>query len=100
MEQIPIIGPNGKPILYAYLDGGDLKFQFEYYGRNEDEGDYEFIHTVAPADFSAIAIKFGLDPKNEILANVQKITDLGHGPKLKKALTNKEIKNELFTWIS
>lgn len=100
MEQIPIIGPNGKPILYAYLDGEDLRFQFEYYGRNENEGDYEVIRTVEPAEFSAIALKFGLDPKNEILANVQKITDLGLGPKLEKALAKKEIKNELFTWMS
>jgi len=99
MSQITIIGSDGEPILYAYLDGADLKFQFEYFARNGNEGDYEFIHTVAPGNFPSIATKFGLDPAVNVLENIQKITDLGHGPELKKALNKKEIENELWTWM-
>lgn len=99
MGQISIIGIDGKPILYAYLDGSDLKFQFEHYARSKDEGDYEYIHTVGPEDFPSIAKRFGLDPAANILENIQKITDLGQGPELKKALTDNEIKNELWTWL-
>ena len=43
MSQISIIGDEGKPVLYASLTlEGKLFFEFEYYGRNENEGDYEF----------------------------------------------------------
>ncbi len=100
MEQIPIIGSEGKPILYAYLGEGKLHFQFEYYGNGENEMDYEFIHSVAPSDYPAIAIKFGLDPKAEILSIVQQITDAGRGEELHQALTEKAIPNELWTWLS
>ena len=39
MTQIPIIGTDGKPIRYAYLENENLKFEFEYYERSEGEGD-------------------------------------------------------------
>ena len=100
MEQIPIIGSEGKPILYAYLGEGNLHFQYEYYGTGENEMDYEFIHSVELAEYPAIAIKFGLDPKTEILAIVQQITDTGRGEELHMALLDKDIKSKLFTWMS
>jgi hypothetical protein len=79
---------------------GNLFFGFEYYGRNANEGDYEFNHTVKPDQFSIIAERFGLNPKESILKIVQQITDLGRGQDLEKALTNKEIENELWTWLN
>ena len=100
MAQIPVIGKDGQPVRYAYLDNGNLKFEFEYYERTEGEGDYEIIHTVAPKDFASIAIKFEIDPSLDILTIVQKISDSGRGEELKDALNNKEIKNELWTWLS
>ena len=100
MARISILGSNRKPILYASLVGENLQFQFEYYSRGANEGDYEFIHTVIPEEFTSIATKFGLDPNKEILALVQEISDLGRGTELKKALTDKVIKNELWTWYS
>ena len=100
MERIPIIGSLGKPVRYAYLENGNLKFEFEYFERFASEGDYEIIHTVAPKDFPTIAEKFGLDPCLDILVIVQQITDAGRGEELKDALNNKEIPNELWTWLS
>ena len=100
MEQIPIIGSQGKPVRSAYLENGSLRFEFEYYERFTGEGDYEIIHSVAPKDFPTIAEKFGLDPSWDILAIVQQITDVGRGEELKAALNNKEIPNELWTWLS
>jgi len=100
MAQIPIIGEDGKSVLYAYLDGGNLKFEFEYYERTEGEGDYEIIHTVDPQDFVSIAAKFGLDSSIDILSIVQQISDAGRGEELKDALNSKEIMNELWTWRS
>ena len=100
MTQIPIIGTDGKPVRYAYLDNENLKFEFEYYERTKGEGDYEIIHTVAPQDFAAIATKFGQDPSLDILTIVQQISDSGRGEELKDALNSKEIKNELWTWLS
>ena len=100
MSQISIIGNDGKPILYAYLTAeGKLFFTFELYARNENEGDYEFNHTVEPEEFSLIATMFGLNPKDPILTNIQKITDTGHGEELEQALTKNKIKNELWTWL-
>ena len=101
MSQISIIGDEGKPVLYASLTNeGKLFFEFELYGRNENEGDYEFNHTVEPEEFSGIANRFGLNPKDPILLVVQQITDMGRGQELERALTKQEIKNELWTWLN
>ena len=101
MAQISIIGIEGKPVLYASLTSeGKLFFEFELYARNENEGDYEFNHTVEPDEFPKIATMFGLNPNDPILGIVQQITDTGRGQELERALTNNEIKNELWTWLS
>ena len=100
MPQISIIGDEGKPVLYASLTlEGKLFFEFEYSGRNENEGDYEFNHTVEPEEFPQIASRFGLNPKDPILSIIQQITDMGKGQELERALTKEEIKNELWTWL-
>ena len=101
MSQISIIGVEGKPVLYSSLTSdGKLFFEFEFYARNENEGDYEFNHTVETDEFPKIAYKFGLNPKDPILKVIQQITDLGRGQELERALTKNEIKNELWTWLN
>ena len=101
MPQISIIGDEGKPVLYASLTlDGKLFFEFELYRRNENEGDYEFNHTVEPEEFPRIVRRFGLNPKDPILSIVQQITDMGKGQELERALTKQEIKNELWTWLN
>ena len=101
MTNISIIGDEGKPVLYASMTSeGNLFFQFEYLGRNENEGDYEFNYTVEPEEFPKIAHKFGLNPEDPILTVVQQITDMGKGQELERALTKQEIKNELWTWLN
>ena len=101
MAQISILGIEGKPVLYASLTSeGKLFFEFELYARNENEGDYEFNHTVEPDEFPKIATMFGLNTNEPILSIVQQITDTGRGQELEEALTNNEIKNELWTWLS
>ena len=100
MAQIKIKGKNGKPVRYASLDGQNLKLQFEYYTRDDNEGDYEVIQTVSPTEFAAIASRYGLDPSSDILAIMQQISDAGHGEDFVDALNNKEIKCEIFTWFS
>jgi hypothetical protein len=101
VPQQSIIGDEGKPVLYASLTlDGKLFFEFEYYGRNESEGDYEFNHTVEPEEFPRIARRFGLNPKDQIMSIIQQITDIGKGQELERALTKQEIKNELWTWLS
>jgi hypothetical protein len=101
MSQISIIGNDGNPILYASLTSeGKLFFQFELYARNENEGDYEFNHTVEPDEFAFIVAMFGLNPKDPILTNIQTITDTGRGYELEQALSKNKIKNELWTWLN
>ncbi len=100
MAEIKVRGADGKPVRYASLAGQNLKLQFEYYARHDNEGDYEVIQTVAPEEFAAIANKFGLDPTIDILAIVQQISDTGRGEELVDALNSKEIKCEIFTWSS
>ena len=101
MSPIFIMGDEGKPVLYASLTlEGKLFFEFEYYGRHANEGDYEFHHTVEPEEFPQIATRFSLNPKDPILIVVQQITDMGKGQELEWALTKQEIKNELWTWLN
>jgi hypothetical protein len=79
---------------------GKLFFEFELYARNDNEGDYEFNHTVEPEEFPRVARRFGLDPNASILHIVQQITDMGKGQELERVLTKQEIANELWTWLS
>ena len=72
MAQIPVKGRDGKPVRYAYLDGGNLQLQFEYYARDENEGEYEVIQTVSPDEFATIANKFGLDPSDDFFQSLSK----------------------------
>jgi hypothetical protein len=92
MAQIAIVDEDGQPILYAYLYEGKLKFEFEYFGRTKDEGDYEVIYTVEPEDFGSISDYFNLQSNLNILEQVQSISNLGLGNELKIALTEKKIK--------
>jgi hypothetical protein len=49
LSHISIIGDEGKPVLYASMtQEGKLFFEFELYGRNENEGDCGFSYTVEP----------------------------------------------------
>ena len=46
MSQIEILGVDGKPVLYAALQDGDLRLEFEYYGHSSGEADLEIIYTI------------------------------------------------------
>jgi hypothetical protein len=101
LAHIPIIGIQGKPVLYADLNyDGDLIFEFEIYRNEQFDFDYEFKHTVAREEFPFIAAKFGLRQDQPILWIIQQISDGGRGQELERALTLNEIKNELWTWVS
>ena len=101
MTNISIIGDEGEPVLYASMTSkGKLFFEFEYLGRNENEGDYEFNYTVEPEEFPKIAQKFGLNPEDSILIVVQQITDMGRGEELSRALSEDEIKRKMWSWLS
>ena len=101
MSNITIVGDDGNPILYASLTlEGKLRLQFEYFARDENEGDYEFNHTVEPEEFPKIAKKFGLDPATPILENLKQISTIGRGKEFQELLTNKDIPNEFWSWLS
>ena len=101
MSNITIAGDDGNPILYASLTSeGKLRLQFEYFARNENEGDYEFNHTVAPEEFPKVAQRFGLDPATPILETLKQISDVGRGQEFQDLLTSKEIPNEFWSWLS
>ena len=101
MSNITIEGNDGDPILYASLTSeGKLRLQFEYFARDENEGDYEFNHTVGPEEFSRIAQRFGLDSATPILENIRQISTTGRGQEFKDLLTNREIPNEFWSWLS
>ena len=101
MSNITIVGDDGNPILFASLTSeGKLRLQFEYFARDDNEGDYEFNYTVEPEEFPKIAHKFGLNPEDPILTVVQQITDMGKGEELSRALSEEEIKRKLWSWLS
>jgi len=101
MTNITILGDEGNPILDASLTSeGKLFLQFEYFARDDNEGDYEFNHTVEPEEFPKIAQRFGLDPATPILENLKQISAIGRGQEFQDLLTNKEIPNEFWSWIS
>ncbi len=101
MSHIKILGNSGSPILYASMTTeGKLRLQFEYFARDEEEGDYEFNHTVEPEQFPRISERFGLDPAAPILENVEMISTVGRGQEFKDLLTNKEIPNEFWSWLT
>ena len=101
MTHITIVGDDGHPILYASMTSeGKLFLQFEYFARDENESDYEFNHTVGQEEFPKIAQKFGLDPAAPVLENLKQISASGRGQEFQDLLTNKEIPNEFWSWLS
>ncbi len=101
MSCITIVEDKGNPILYASMTSeGKLRLQFEYFARNDNEGDYEFSHTVEPGEFPKIAQRFALDPATHILENLKQISAIGRGQEIQDLLTNKDIPNEFWNWIS
>ncbi len=101
MASITIAGDYGYPILYASVTSeGKLSLQFEYFARDDNEGDYEFNHTVEPEEFPVIAERFGLDPVTPILENIKQISAGGRGQEFRELLTNKGIPNEFWSWLS
>ncbi len=101
MSKITIVDSEGSPILYASLNLEDHLFlEFEYFGDGENQTDYEFNHTVAPEEFPKIALRFNLSPGLPILENIQAISDAGRGQDFQDLLTNKEITNKFWSWIS
>ena len=101
MSYITILGDEGNPILYASITlDHKLFLQFEYFARDENEGDYEFNHTVESEEFPKIAQKFGLNPALLVLENLMQISASGRGQEFQDLLTNKEIPNEFWSWLS
>jgi hypothetical protein len=101
MSYITIVGYEGNPILYASMTSeGKLLLQFEYFARDENEGDYEFNHTVELEEFPKIAERFGLDPATPILENIKQISAIGRGQEFQDLLTHKEIPNEFWSWLN
>ena len=101
MSYITILGDEGNPILYASMTSEDkLHLQFEYFARDDNEGDYEFNHTVDPEEFSNISERFSLDPATPILENLKQISASGRGQEFQDLLTNKEIPNEFWSWLN
>jgi hypothetical protein len=95
------VGDDGNPILYASMtSAGKLFLQFEYFARDNNEGDYEFNHTVGTEEFAVIAQRFGLDPTTSILQNLEQISETGRGQEFQDLLTHKEIPNEFWSWLS
>ena len=101
MTHITIAGDDGNPILYASMTSeGKLFLQFEYFARDDNEGDYEFNHTVEPEEFPKIAQRFGLNPTTPILENLRQVSANGRGQEFQDLLTNKEIPNEFWSWLN
>ena len=101
MSYITIVGDDGNPILYASITSeGQLFLQFEYFARDENEGDYEFNHTVELEEFPKISERFGLDPATPILENLKQISAIGRGQEFQGLLTYKEIPNEFWSWLN
>jgi outer membrane protein assembly factor BamB len=101
LSHTTIVGDDGSPILYASTTSeGILFLQFEYFARDENEGDYEFNHTVESEEFPKIAQKFGLNPALPVLENLMQISASGRGQEFQDLLTNKEIPNEFWSWLN
>ena len=101
MTQLTIVGDDGNPILHACINSeGKLFLDFEYFARDEQEGDYEFNHTVEPEEFPKISERFGLDPATPILENLKQISTTGRGQEFQDLLTRKEIPNEFWSWLN
>jgi hypothetical protein len=101
MTHITIVGDDSNPILYASLTSeGKLFLQFEYFARDENEGDYEFNQAVGPEEFPEIAQRFGFDPATPILENLKQLSASGRGQEFQDLLTHQKIPNEFWSWLN
>ena len=100
MSQMEILGKAGKPVLFASLQHGDLRLEFEYYGHSSGEADLEIIYTIGQDEFALIKSKFGCAKDMEILDALATISKAGHGERLRDDIRNGLIKSERFSWMS
>ena len=101
MSYITILGDECNPILYASMTSkGKILLQFEYFARDDKEGDYEFNHTVESEEFTKISERFGLDRAIPILENLKHISSTGRGQEFQDLLTHQIIPNEFWSWLN
>ena len=100
MSQLEILGNDGKPVLYASLQDGNLSLEFEYYGNATGEADLEVIYTIKPDAVAVIKSKFGCAPDMETMAALASISTRGFGEELRDAIRDGEIASERFSWMS
>lgn len=80
MSIITNIGDHDNPIPHAPLTPeGKLRLQFQYFARDDSEGDYGSNHAVEPEEFAKIVQRFGLDAAAQILDNLTQISLIGKG---------------------
>ena len=100
MSQLQILGVDGKPVLYASLQDGELRLEFEYYGHSSEDADLEIIYTIGKDEFALIKSKFGCANDMEILDALATISRAGLGEELRDEIRNGLIKSERFSWMS
>jgi hypothetical protein len=85
------VGDEGNLILYSAMTSEDkLDLQFQYFARDDSEGDCEFNHTVEPEEFTNISEIFGLDPAAPIIENLKQISATGRGQELRDLIAHQK----------
>jgi hypothetical protein len=97
MAQIPIVGKDGEPILYAFIQFETLRLEYEVYGHGPDSRSQETCYSVEPEEYEAIAKKYG-GSATDILAVMKQISDSGRGEEFEKDLDSGAIKRDKFVW--
>jgi hypothetical protein len=54
MSQIEILGGDGKPVLYAALQDGEFRLEFEYYGHSSGQNYSVLFGEIPTGEFKAI----------------------------------------------
>lgn len=102
-RQVTLVGPAGKPIMFAHVAVGVLFLDIESYAGPSDPGgpDIEFVAQIAAEQFPGICERFDVDPSLAILDALQFLSDSGQGPAFVAALRAGDIQTKSrFVWWS
>ena len=100
MTQNVLKDAEGNPLYYWNTVENGIHFEFEYYARTKDEGDFETSFTMPHSEYYKVYAKYGIDQSVPMEDAIAQISESGRGAELQDDLIDNIERVDKFSWIS
>lgn len=90
----------GRPLYYWNAVDNGIRFEFEYYARDADEGDLEISFTMPRSEYHKVYEKYEIAESVPMEEAIAQISDSGRGAQLQKDLMESIERVDPFSWLS